>query len=393
MTATGALLNRTMSSSMPRPPITVDVLVIGAGQAGLAAGYHLRSAGLRYELFERHARIGDSWRARFDSLTLFTPRSYSALPSLALGGNPAGFPTKDEIADYLESYAEHFSLPVRLNAEVLSLEQNDDRFRATVAGGSVVDARAVIIASGAFQTPAIPRLASGFSADVWQLTPDTYRNPTTVPLGTVLVVGDGATGRHIARELAVTHRVLLAGGRSRRLTPDRILGRNTFWWLDRLGLLKASRDSRIGRWLRSRDPFPSGGLDLRHLGAAGVQLTARLTQADGVKAGFADGSTREVDSVVWATGYRDDTSWVRIPGITDETGKFAESRGVSPVVGVSFVGRSWQSTRGSALLLGVGDYARFVVGQIVRRLGDQSQPAFTKAIRADEPFPIGSAPV
>jgi putative flavoprotein involved in K+ transport len=204
------------------PPTTLDVLVVGAGQAGLAAGYHLRSTSLSYELLERHARIGDSWRMRYDSLALFTPRSYSALPGLALEGDQEGFPGKDEIADYLERYAQHFTLPVRLDAEVVSLEQIDERFRATIANGSIVDARAVVTASAAFQMPAIPELASSFSAQVAQLTPDAYRNPTSVPSGTVIVVGDGATGRHIARELAATHRVLLAGGRRRRLTPDQI---------------------------------------------------------------------------------------------------------------------------------------------------------------------------
>lgn len=220
-----------MKASVGAAPVhmnTLDVLVIGAGQAGLAAGYHLRSTGLRYALLERHARIGDSWRLRYDSLALFTPRSYSALAGLALSSDPDEFPGKDEIADYLERYAQQFALPVRLDAGVVSLEQMDDRFRATIVDGSIVDARAVVIASGAFQTPAIPALASSFSAEVTQLTPDAYRNPTSVPLGAALVVGDGATGRHIARELAATHRVLLAGGRPRRLTPDRILGRSTF---------------------------------------------------------------------------------------------------------------------------------------------------------------------
>src|SRR4051794_40341909 len=156
------------------PPTALDVLVIGAGQAGLATGYHLRSTGLRYELLERHGRIGDSWRMRFDSLTLFTPRSYSALPGLGLLGDPDAFPAKDEIADYLERYGQHFALPVRLDAQVVSLEQSDGGFRATTADGSIVAAKAIVIASGAFQKPAIPELASGVSGNVTQLTPDAY---------------------------------------------------------------------------------------------------------------------------------------------------------------------------------------------------------------------------
>ena len=257
----------------------LDVLVIGAGQAGLAVGHHLRASGLVFQLLERQPRIGESWRMRYTSLTLFTPRSYSALPGLALTGDPDGFPTKDEIADYLEVYAGHFGLPIRLDAEVRSLERIDAGFQAALADGSVVEARAVVIASGAFQTPVIPALATGLSVEVCQLSADRYRDSASVPAGTVLVVGDGASGRHVARELAATHRVLLAGGRSRRLTPDRILRRSTFWWLDRLGLLRASRNSRIGRWLRARDPFPGRGLDLPSLRSAGVQLVPRLVRA------------------------------------------------------------------------------------------------------------------
>jgi putative flavoprotein involved in K+ transport len=385
------LVEAAAETTTARPVTALDVLVIGAGQAGLATAYHLRSTGLRYELLERHSRIGDSWRMRFDSLALFTPRSYSALPGLVLDGDPEGFATKDEIADYLERYAQHFALPVRLSAEAKSLERIDDRFRARTADGSIVDAEAVVIASGAFQTPAVPQLASGFSGGVTQLTPDTYANPAGVPVGTVLVAGDGATGRHIARELAATHCVVLAAGRRRRLTPDRILGRSAFWWLDRLGLLRVSRDSRIGRWLRSRDPFPGRGLDLAHLRSAGVAIVPRLTRAHGITAGFADGSSCEVAAVVWATGYRDDSSWVWISGAVDETGRFQESRGISPVPGLFFVGRSWQRSRGSALLLGAGEDAKFIVSQIIHGLGARIlQSPVAQWIERRPPEPAGS---
>jgi putative flavoprotein involved in K+ transport len=342
----------------------LDVLVVGAGQAGLATGYHLRSTGLRVEILERSARIGDSWRVRYDSLSLFTPRAYSALPGFGLDGDPDGFPTKDEVADYLESYAHKFALPVRLSTDVRRLERTHDGFRATLADCTPTEARAVVIASGAYQLPAIPPIASGFSGDVLQLTPLSYRNPTSVPAGTVLVVGDGATGRQIALELAPTHRVLLAGGRGRTPAPEQILGRSIFWWLDHLRLLGVKREGRIGRRMRSRDAFPGRGLDIAHLGAAGIELVPRLTRAEGSTAGFADGSGREVAGVVWATGYRDESSWLRIPRAVDESGSFVEARGVSPVPGLYFVGRRWQATLGSALLLGVAADAEFIVKQV-----------------------------
>jgi putative flavoprotein involved in K+ transport len=351
------------ASGLPETTV-LDVLVVGGGQAGLATAYHLRSTGLRFEVLERNARIGDSWRTRYDSLSLFTPRAYSSLPGLLLDGDPDGYATKDEVADYLERYAIRFALPVRLEADVRRLERVDEGFRATLGGGATIDARAVVIASGAYQLPAIPDVASAFSRDVVQLTPLSYRNPTSVPAGTVLVVGDGATGRQIARELAPTRRVLLAGGRGRSLAPDRVLGRSIYWWLDNLRLLRVTRDSRIGRRLRSRDAFPGRGLDDGHLWAAGIQQVPRLTQADGTTAGFVDGTAREVAAVIWATGYRDDSRWVLIPEASDERGSFVESRGSSPVPGLFFVGRRWQRTQGSALLLGVGADAAMIVQEV-----------------------------
>jgi putative flavoprotein involved in K+ transport len=359
-----------VQTTQGHPETTVlDVLVIGGGQAGLATAYHLRSTRLRFEVLERNGRIGDSWRARYDSLSLFTPRAYSALPGMPLEGDRDGYATKDEVADYLERYAIRFALPVRLEADVRRLERVDGGFRATLGGGATIEARAVVIASGAYQLPAIPHVASGFSRDVVQVTPLSYRNPMSVPAGTVLVVGDGATGRQIARELAPTHRVLLAGGRGRSLAPDRVLGRSIYWWLDHLRLLRVTRDSRIGRRLRSRDAFPGRGLDDRHLRAAGIQEVPRLTRADGTTAGFVDGTAREVASVIWATGYRDDSAWVHIPQTADERGSFVESRGTSPVAGLYFVGRRWQTTQGSALLLGVGADAAMIVHEVAGLLG------------------------
>jgi len=193
---------------------TVDLLIIGAGQAGLALGYHLRQTGLRFRLVERQARIGEGWRRRYDSLVLFTPRAYSALPGLPVPGNAWGYPTKDEIADYLEQYAAHFALPVALGNGIRWLEQAEGGFQATMDGGGRVVARAVVIASGAFQAPAVPSLATRFAADVQQWTAETYRNPGQLQKGPVLVVGDGATGRQIALELVAGRSTWRRGGRA-----------------------------------------------------------------------------------------------------------------------------------------------------------------------------------
>lgn len=345
----------------------LDVLVVGAGQAGLAVGYHLRSTGLRFQLLDRHTRVGDSWRQRYDSLVLFTPRRFSALPGLILSGDPEGYPGKDEVADYLEAYAARFDLPVRLGVEVQTLERIDDTFVATVGDGSVANARTVVIAAGAHQVPSIPAMAAGFSSDVAQMPASEYRNAAGVRDGTVLVVGDGATGRQIAQDLSERHHVLLAHGRSRRVTRDRILGQSVFWWLDRLGLLRVSGSSFIGRRLRAADPFPAQDRHGRALVEAGVRLVPRLVEARGATARFADDAEEQIDTVIWATGYRDDSRWVRIADASDARGAFAESRGVSPVPGLFFVGRTWQTARGSALLLGVGADAKAIVETILRQ--------------------------
>jgi putative flavoprotein involved in K+ transport len=306
-------------------------------------------------------------------LVLFTPRTYSALPGLPVPGNPDGYPTKDEIANYLEQYAAHFDLPVALKTQVHSLARYDGGFRVTTDTGETFDTRVVVLASGAFQRPAVPAIAQQFAPEVLQLSPDSYKNPAQVPPGKVVIVGDGATGRQIAVELARTHPVVLATGRPRRASPERILGRSIFWWMDKLGVLTASRESRIGRYLMRTDPFPGKALDLKHLRRRGIQVVGRLLQVEGKQVSFAGGASAEVDAVIWATGYRDDSEWVAIPEVKDARGAFLHQRGVSPVPGLYFIGRSWQWTRGSALLHGVGDDAASLIGRIAAQL--DSRPA------------------
>jgi putative flavoprotein involved in K+ transport len=346
----------------------LDVLIIGGGQAGLAMGFRLKDTPFRYRIAERHARVGDSWRNRYASLVLFTPRSYSALPGLAVPGDPEGFPTKDEMADYLEAYAEHFDLPVVPGTGIRRLERLEGGLRAETDSGEPIDSRAVVLATGAFQRPAIPPVSKRLSAEVAQLTPEDYSAPDQLTPGRVLVVGHGATGRQIALELVANHEVLLAAGRPRRVSPDRILGRSVFWWMDRLGVIRASRESPVGRFLMKADPFPGKHLELDKLQQRGVEVLGRVTQAEGKKFSFADGKTAEVDAVVWATGYRDDTGWVEIPEVKGAHGNFLHYRGISPLPNLCFVGRSWQWTRGSALFAGVGQDAAYLTEHIVGHL-------------------------
>jgi putative flavoprotein involved in K+ transport len=178
-----------------------DVAVIGGGQVGLAIGYSLREQDYRFVILERASELAPAWRERWDSLTLFTPRRYSALPGLPFPDDPEGYPTRDEVIAYLERYAEIFDLPIELNSEVEKLELGDDwRFRLELDDRAIT-ADQVVVATGPFQTPFVPKLAEQLAPDVFQTHATGYRRPDEVPRGTVLVVGGGNTGFQIAKEL------------------------------------------------------------------------------------------------------------------------------------------------------------------------------------------------
>ena len=353
---------------------TLDVLIIGAGQAGLALGYHLQKAGLTFRLVERHDHVGESWRQRYDSLVLFTPRRYSALPGLVLAGAPDGYPGKDELADYLAAYARHFNLPVKTGTSIQTLERRPGGYRATTQAGELIEARAVVLATGAFQTPVVPPMAGQLSADVLQLTVESYKNAGQVPPGVVLIVGDGAAGRDIAHDLQGRPSVILATGRERRLLPERILGKSTWWWLDKLGLVRLSGETALGRRMHKADPFPGKGNTLKHLQAQGVRVLPKLVAAQDHTVTFANGAKVEVSAVIWAIGYRDNSAWVTMPEIKDAQGNFVQRQGLTALPNFYFIGRPWQRSRGSALVMGVGDDAERIKNQIALGL-DEHQPS------------------
>jgi putative flavoprotein involved in K+ transport len=191
-----------------------------------------------------------------------------------------------------------------------------------------------------------------------------YRNPQALPDGPVLVVGGGNSGFQIAEELAATRQVDLAVGAKYPMLPQRLGGRDLFWWLTRLGLMRVSATSRLGRRVQARGEFVIGS-SRRRLRRAGVRFRPRLVDAEGRTVRFADGGTLEVGTVVWATGFRPDYSWIRIPGVVDD-GRVVHHRGVSDVPGLYFLGLSWQHTRGSALLGFVNDDAAHLADRIAQ---------------------------
>jgi putative flavoprotein involved in K+ transport len=342
------------------PRARYEVVVIGAGQAGLAIGYFLARAGRRFLIVDGADSIAATWRGRWDSLTLFTPRRYDSLPDLAFAGNPDGYPRRDEVIAYLEQYAAAFELPVELESAVRSLTTNDGSFVVGLEDGQI-EADQVVVATGPFQIPRVPALAGELAPDIFQAHSTAYRRPSDVPEGTVLVVGGGNTGFQIAEELAATHRVQLAVGSRQTPLPQRFLGRDLFWWLTKTRLLTKTVESRLGRRLRDRDTLI--GSSPRRLKRNGVELKPRAVAASGRTVSFADGSELEVDAVIWATGYQPDHSWIKLP-VTDPKGAVSHRRGVTDVPGLYFLGLSWQYTRGSALLGWIKDDAEFIAEQI-----------------------------
>jgi len=354
--------------SRPNSPsdAELDVIVVGGGQAGLAMGWHLAERGLSFLILDAGAEIGDVWRSRWDSLALFTPVQYDSLPGMPFPGSVDTYPTKDQVADYLQAYAANFQLPVKLNSQAVGLDRVEDGFEVTTRN-ETFRAHQVVVATGPFQVPFVPPSTRGLDPSVTQVPTSSYRTPESLPEGPVLVVGGGNSGIQIAQELAASRRVDVSIGTSPQMLPQRLLGKDLFWWFTRFGLQAKPADSRIGRRMQARGDIVIG-TSRRRLRRAGVRFRPRLAEADGRTVRFADGSALEVDVVIWATGFHSDYSWIGVPDVMTE-GHVTHRRGVTDVAGLYFLGLSWQHTRGSALLGFVNEDAAYLAEQITAREG------------------------
>lgn len=341
----------------------LDVVVVGGGQAGLAIGHELAGRGLRFEILDSGAEVGHVWSSRWDSLRLFTPSQYDSLPGMAFPGAADYYPGKDEVSAYLRAYAAHFDLPVQLNTTVTSVSRDVAGRYLVAAGAQTLEARQVVLATGGFQTSFIPVVASQLGADVTQLHTADYRRADSVPPGRVLVVGAANSGCQIALELSATHPVELAKGARIPTIPQRPFGRDVWFWATGLRLDRVTAGSWLGRRLAEGEQVIGVGprqLSRHH----GVRLRARMSAASGRTVTFADGSSAEFDTVVWATGFTVDNSYVAVTGVVDERGALRQSRGCTSSPGLYTIGLAWQHTRGSALLGWVGQDAAYLAEQI-----------------------------
>ncbi|HSJ34380.1 MAG TPA: NAD(P)-binding domain-containing protein [Acidimicrobiia bacterium] len=350
----------------------LNTLVIGGGQAGLAVGYHLQRAGVPFLIVDANHRTGDSWRNRWDSLRLFTPNRFNSLPGLTIRGADWDFPTKDELAEYLESYAAHFELPIRHGVKVDRLSREGDGFKA-VADHMTFEADNVIVAMASYQVPKTPAFATELDSRIVQLHVDDYRNPGQLQQGGVLVVGLGNSGAEIAKELAGDRKVWLSGEPSavQPFRPERLSGRLLMPIVGPVILNRVLTTSTpMGRRARSKmlhKAAPLLRVKPRDLVAAGVQRVGRVT---GVLDGYPqmeDGSVLDVSNVVWCTGFDPGFSWIDLP-VFDQAGDVIHRRGVvDQIPGLYFVALKFLHSFLSDTLLTVGRDAGYVVDHLVGR--------------------------
>jgi putative flavoprotein involved in K+ transport len=349
----------------------VETLIIGGGQAGLSTAYHLQKLGRPYVIVDDHERVGDVWRQRWDSLRLFTPARYDALPGMAFPARGFSFPTKDEMADYLEAYAERFGLTVETGVRVDAVSRTDDGFLID-AGARQYTADNVVVAMGNLQQPKVPDFARNLDPAIVQMHSCAYRNPDQLRPGTVLIVGAGNSGAEIGVDLARTHKVILAG-RDIGHVPFRIGG-----WPSRLILSRVvlrlvfhrllTLDTPLGRKARAAQ---SGGAPLirtrpKELAEAGVLRAPRVV---GIRDGLpvlADGQVIEADNVIWCTGFQPGFSWLNIPVLDGDEPR--HERGIVPEVpGLYFTGLHFQYALSSGMVQGAGRDAERIAKMIAAR--------------------------
>jgi putative flavoprotein involved in K+ transport len=360
-----------------REPERVETLVVGGGQAGLAVGYHLAQRGLPFVILDANERIGDSWRKRWDSLRLFTPARYNALPGMPFSGPGHSFSTKDEVADYLEAYAARFQLPIRTSVRVDRLSRNGSHFMAE-AGERRFEAENVVVAMATHQVPRVPWFGHKLDPGILQLHSGDYQNPSQLQHGGVLVVGVGNSGAEIALEVVKEYPTWLAGKEAGRVPfrIERAPARFVFLPLmfRFIGHRVLTVRTPIGRKLRPK--LLSHGAPLirvkpEDIAGAGIERVSRVV---GVRDGLPileDGRVLEVENVIWCTGFRPDFSWIDLPvfGDEEEAKEPTHERGIVPSEpGLYFVGLFFLYAMSSGFLPGVGRDAQHVVKNIASRM-------------------------
>ncbi len=363
------------------PAEIFPVVVIGAGQAGLSVGYHLKRHGIPFVILDAGERIGDQWRQRWDSLTLFTPARYDALDGLRFPGKSFSFPGKDAMADFLESYAAKFALPVRTATRVDRLERDGEGY-LVAAGDKRFKAKNVVVAMSDFQRPKVPAFARDLDPGVRQLHSFDYRNPAQLADGGTLIVGAGNSGADIAHELAQLGSTVWLSGRDTGHVPFRIdglLGRLMVPLVLRVIYYRLLTTSTpMGRAARRK--FSAQGTPLvrikpKDLAALGVVRVGRTTGTRDGQPMLDDGRVLNVANVIWCTGFDPGFDWVKIP-VIGKDGRPRHERGiVAESPGLYFTGLEFLYALSSEMVQGAGRDARHVVEHIASRIGRPTMAA------------------
>lgn len=360
-----------MTATEPPAPETpqhraVEVLIVGAGQAGLGTGYWLsRRTSASFLIVDAAPQPGQSWCDRWDSLTLFTPRRFSALPGLRFPKGKARYPTKSEMQAYLAEYVRRFDLPVQLDTRIESVEPADGGGFVARTSRGTISARHVVVATGPFSRPALPAAADGLDAEVHQLHSSDYKQPSDITTGDVLVVGGGNSAAQLAVELAASHRVTVAAPQPLWYLPQEILGISLYWWIYATGILNAGSDSSVGRYVRQRGDAIIGR-QLAHLvddGTVRLLLSPVVAGRDRALT-LADGTRLTPSTVLWCTGFRPSYPWLGVPGALDADGAPRHQAGASPVPGLSWMGLPWQTRLNSSIADGVDRDAQALVARL-----------------------------
>ena len=361
-----------------------ETVIIGGGQAGLSTGYRLAKAGRRFLILDANARVGDAWRKRWDSLRLFTPAELNGLPGYKFPARNWTFPTKDDMADFLESYAKRFQLPVRTGMRVERLSRSGDRFIVQTAQATF-EADAVVVASGAYQARRIPDFALDLEPRVMQLHSSEYRNPALLRPGAVLVVGAGNSGCEIAMDVARSHKTFLAG---RYFRSPGGPSRHPIANLIAMPILRhvLTIDTPIGRRVRAathgHGGTPVERVTRKMLATAGVEIVGRVEAVRDGRPVLADGTMPDVTNVIWCTGFAAGLDWIDLP-IHDEYGKPRERRGVSTdVPGLYFVGQPFQYALISESVGGSARDSDYIAKQIIRRASTRTSETAPSPARA-----------
>jgi putative flavoprotein involved in K+ transport len=378
-----------------------ETVVVGGGQAGLSVGYHLGRRGLRFVILDANERIGDAWRKRWDSLRLFTPARFSALSGMPFPATAQAFPSKDEVADYLEAYAARFELPVRTGTRVERLSRNGDRFAVMTSDGRCFEADNVVVAMASHQVPRVPPFARELDPSIVQLHPGDYRSPSQLQDGGVLVVGAGNSGAEIALDVVSGHPTWLSGSAAHHV-PFRIetaVARHLLLPLmfRFVGHHVLTVRTPIGRHVR-RHALSRGAPLVRvkpkDIHAAGVERVAKVAGVRGGLPVLADERIVEVANVIWCTGFRPDFSWIELPVFGERDDEPIHHRGVvASEPGLYFVGLLFLYAMSSAFLPGVGRDAKHIANQIAAREAHGRITGWwvTRRPEAETPGPPGRA--